>query len=111
MEVMVVTSVGQWPMKVMDSVSFFVSCEDPTEVNPKPMKKHFFHWLWANFCRLLANGSFSDSCSVRARPNPLPVEVVIAPACEIIVCDVALVSHRIRAIDCNAFCGLLTECL
>jgi hypothetical protein len=40
-----------------------------------------------------------------------PIEVETAPAREITVCDVALVSRHIGAIDHDAACGLLMECL
>jgi hypothetical protein len=42
--------------------------------------------------------------------DPL-VEVETAPTREITVCDVALVSRHTGAIDRDAVCGLLTECL
>jgi hypothetical protein len=46
----------------------------PTKVSSKPMKKHFFRRLWANFHRPEADGSFSDSCSAWCHPvlNALP---------------------------------------
>jgi hypothetical protein len=40
-----------------------------------------------------------------------PVEVETTPTHEIIVCDVALVSRCTMAIDRNAICNLLMECL
>jgi hypothetical protein len=33
------------------------------EVSPTLTKKHFFHRFWPNFCRPLADGSFSNYSS------------------------------------------------
>jgi hypothetical protein len=41
------TFIGLWPMKI----------------SLKPLKKLFFHRLWANFCCPLTDGKFNVSCS------------------------------------------------
>jgi hypothetical protein len=61
----------------------------PTEDNPKPMEKAFFRWLWVIFRRLLADGSFSDSCSawkhllVKQVPSRQYVDISV-PSCHFV---------------------------